>query len=361
MKTYMARLSIVAMGALASACVTDQRIDLIAADPAFKPKEAAAPANRPAFRVGDTFHFKDGGTLVAEKVEKIDGDGVWWRDNLDRQWVGGEGALIPTRAVARAESGGRTITGTIESTGELYPLTIGKTVSFRATEPNWLQGKMVRNRTCTVEEYGALTITAGTFDTFRIQCVYDGHVRFNYYAPAVGRVVLQTQDTILDSVQRELIGFERGPGEVLRTASGPATATLPDKGPMRDAMAKKMTAEPKPAMREKTLPAALTTGGKGGYGIQLAAYRSPTRIRKAWAWIQRRGGPLLADLKPQIEQHDGAGVPLFRLVVGEFATMDDARAYCRDLKRKGIDCWPRARAAAEKPVAAARPRPAAAS
>lgn len=364
MKFTVARLSIVALGALASGCITDQTIDLIAADPSFTPKPVTAPAQRPTFRVGDIFHFKDGGTLVAEKVVKIDGDGVWWRDNLDRQWVGGEGALIPARAVARTDDGGEAIKGSVESTGDLYPLTIGKTVSFRATEPNWLQGKTVRNRTCTVEDFGTLRITSGSFDTWRIQCVYDGHVRFNYYAPALGRVVLQTQDTLLDSVQRELIGFDRGPAEPLRTASGPVSpAAGPDKSPMHKTMAKKVAAAPKPVMREtpEPAPARLTAASEGRYGIQLAAYRSPTRIRKAWSRIQRRGGSLLADFKPQIEQRDGPGVPLFRLVVGQFATLDDARAHCRSLKRKGIDCWPRARAAGEKPVATARQRPAAES
>lgn len=292
MRRLVARSFIIGMAAALSGCVTDNTIDLIAADPAFAQKAAAGAAQAPAYRIGDAFHYKVGTREVTETVERIDNAGVWWRDSSGSQWVGNDRALVPIRGVVKASGKPQLVDTDIQSTGNLFPLSVGKTVSFRTTTPSWLNGQTVQRRSCTVQEYGALTLAAGQFDTYRIRCEYDGHVRFNYYAPALGRVVLQTTDTVLDSVQRELVKFERGTGEPLRTASGPAVMAA------------------KPDSATKPTPARLTTGAGDRFGIQLAAYRSPSRAQKAWTWIKRRGGPLLADMKPHYETAENAGGPL---------------------------------------------------
>lgn len=52
------------------------------------------------------------------------------------------------------------------------------------------------------------------------------------------------------------------------------------------------------AGKENAKPASLMAGTEIHYGIQLAAYRLPSRVKKSWSWIKRRGGLLLADFKP---------------------------------------------------------------
>ena len=320
-----------------SGCVSDSTVDLIAADPEFTPKAQIGAAPMSTFQVGDIFRYKVGYTLVAESVERIDSDGVWWRDNLGRRWVGSDGALVPSRAIARSNGKAQIVDAKVQSPGDMFPITVGKTVAFRTSSPNWLNGTTTQDRSCTVEEFGTLKIVAGHFDTFRVKCLYDGHVRYNYYAPVIGRVVLQTTDTVLDSVQRELLAFERGTGEPIRTASGPAA----------DKMKMAPTARAKPAR--------LTTGAAPRFGIQLAAYRSQNRVKKAWSWIKRRGGPFLANLKPHYERAENAGGPLYRLIVGDFTTKAEARRHCQALKRNGFDCWLRPHVGAPGPVAAATP------
>ncbi len=337
MRLSEARVAVVGLAVALSGCITDSTIDLIAADPGFEPKAPVGTAPMPAYRVGDIFRYQVGASLVAEKVERIDGDGVWWRDNLGRRWVGSEGALIPTHAVGQADGKAQIVKANIQAIGQMFPLAVGKTVAFRSTRQNWLNGQTTQERSCTVEEFGALKIAAGVFDAFRVKCFYNGDVRFNYYAPAVGRVVLQTTDTILDSVQRELVGFERGLDKSLRTAAGPM--------------------EKAPGGKANPKPAKFTAGAEIRYGIQLAAYRSPTRAKKAWSWIKRRGGPLLADFEPRYERAENSGGTLFRLVVGDFAKKTQARRHCQALKRNGIDCWPRIHGGNAKPgpVAATAP------
>ncbi len=176
--------------------------------------------------------------------------------------------------------------------------------------------------------FGAVKTAAGALDAYRIRCFYDGVVRMNFYAPALGRVVLQTLDTIFDSVNRELVSFERGPAPALRIAKGGTMMSVA------------------PASRPSPAPIV----AKVRYGVQLAAYRSPARAKQAWLQIQRVGGALFEGQTPTIERHDVTDGTLYRLIVGAFATKNEARAYCRILKRGGIDCWPRARMAVKPPA-----------
>lgn len=337
MRRSLARISLVVLAGALSGCVTNSTFDLIAADPVFEPKMEASAAPVPTFRIGDVFRYQVGAAEVVETVERIDRDGVWWRDNKGGHWVGNEGALVPTHAVVPNGGKPQLVKAKIQTTGEMFPLILGRSVAFRSTTHNWLNGTVTQEQTCTAEAFGALKVAAGTFDAYRVKCIRNGEVRFNYYAPAVGRVVLQTTDTLFDSVQRELIAFKRGLNKPMRTATGPM--------------------EKMPAGKETAKPASLTAGTKMRYGIQLAAYRSPTRVKKAWPWIKRRGGTLLADFKPHYERAKNSNGPLFRLVVGEFPTKGKARQHCQALKRHGVDCWARARAEGivPGPVAATEP------
>lgn len=278
---------------------------------------AAAVAPAPAFHVGDVFRFRVGESLIAESVERVDGQGVWWRDSLGRRWIGGEPALIPGRAVFDAGGKPQVASVVMEATGDMFPLTPGKTVTFRHTTRGGVYAAQSRKQSCTVVKPAPAETAAGTFDTILLECIYDGVRRNNYYSPALGRVVLQTADTFLDPVKRELVSFERGSDEPMRTAQGGGASN--------------------------NARAAYSAEGAELYGIQLAAYRSPTRAKQAWTRIRSAGGALLAEFEPSFEQGTVKGTPLFRLIVGEFETKAQARARCQSLKRNGIDCWARER------------------
>ncbi len=233
---------------------------------------------------------------------------------------------MPTRAIVDLDGTPRAANAVVESTGELFPLTIGKSVAYRTSGQNRFKTTTTHNRSCAVEAFGAVKTVAGEFDAYRLKCLYDGAPRNVYYAPSIGRVVLQTADTILDSIKRELIAFERGSGKAARMTQGAPVAGAP-----------------KMAMRKKSvfIP---PVGGNARYGVQLAAYRSPARVKRAWNRIKSKGGTLLDKYAPTIESHGKGGAALFRLIVGDFASKNKARAHCRALKRARIDCWPRARA-----------------
>jgi hypothetical protein len=91
----------------------------------------AAMAPAPDFQVGDTFHFRMGPSLVSETVEKVDGNGVWWRDNMGRRRVGSEPVLMPARPVVSDGGSTQVADMSIEATGNLFPLLPGRSVAFR--------------------------------------------------------------------------------------------------------------------------------------------------------------------------------------------------------------------------------------
>lgn len=295
-------------------------MDTDAPELAFQSKPPPKATNAPTYQVGDQFRYRVGKSFITEKVERIDAEGVWWRSSDGRRWVGGDRAMVPPQMVADVGGKPTILKDKIESTGDLFPLTLGQKVAFRLAAQK--DGMAPHSRSCAIEEFGAVMTSAGPFDAYRVRCVYDGTTRVNYYAPMLGRVVLQTGAASSKAIERELVGFMRrieAPKQMASANLQPAT--------------KKM---PKPAVK----PSAST---KVRYGVQLAAYRSPERIKRTWTWIKRKGGRLLAASKPSIERHQKNGTALYRLIVGNFASQNEARAHCRALKRNNVDCWPRAR------------------
>ena len=303
------------------------------------PVSAVAPA--PAFRVGDVFRYRVGHALIEESVERIDQQGVWWRDSQGRQWIGNEPTLMPTRAIIKNGEKAEIANVVIEATGDLFPLVPGKTVAYRYTSQGGFYAAQTHEQSCTVAGYEPAQTAAGTFDTYRLECIYNGVRRNNFYAPALGRVMLQTADTIVDSVKRELVGFDRGPSEPARVAQKP---------PMHHGAGKSMA---------NSMPTSTIAPASGErFGVQLAAYRSQNRARQAWARIRDIGGPLLSGVEPVFEKHNVNGKPIYRVIVGNFPSKAKARAQCRALKQNGIDCWPRARlAGVMSPGVATAPQP----
>jgi hypothetical protein len=287
---------------------------------AFQAKPQPKASMAPTYRVGDQFRYRVGNTFITEKVERIDAEGVWWRSSANRRWIGGDLAMAPPQMVMNVGGKPTILKANMESTGDLFPLTVGQTIAFRSTAQK--EGMAPHSRSCAVEEFGAVMTSAGPFDAYRMRCVYDGAARVNYYAPMLGRVVLQTGASAFKPIERELVGF------------------------MRSIEAQQQMAEANLQPAAKGMPGAAVmtlASAKVRYGVQLAAYRSPERIKRTWAWMKRHGGRLLATSKPSIERHEKDGTALYRLIVGDFASQDQARAHCRALKRNNTDCWPRAR------------------
>ncbi len=336
------RPCVLGLTVMAAGCSILESINANFQDAPFEEKMAGDMATAPVFRTGDIYRFRVGKNLIMETVEKITAEGVWWRDSVGRRWVGGESALIPSRSVLKINNTPTIADADMETTGEMFPLIPGKTVAYRYTIQDGFGTGRTHERSCTVGDFGTVKTVAGAFDVYRLKCVYDGIVRNNYYAPELGRVVLQTSNTIFDTVKRELVSFGRASAASKQSAEVETSMPL---APASKPLPVKSVSMPPPAKLARP-PVQVARGAPDRYVVQLAAYRSPTRAKRAWPRIQRAGGALFNGHTPDVERHKGPRGLLFRLTVGAYKTQNQARDYCRNLKRRGVDCWPRARMAA---------------
>ena len=314
----------------------------------FAAKPIKTLAARHQFEVGDTYLYKIGAATSEEKVTRVAGKNVWWADNWGRQWMTDGGTLLPPKEFQASKSAPKAQRVSLESTGPLYPLLIGKSVSFRfATSSGGGSGDSSANsrhtQDCAIIDYGGILTKAGPYNVFKLNCSYDGDAFVNYYAPSIGRVVLQTGASMFATVERELIAFRRGGSGDTQMAMEKGASKHGKKAP-HDVKSGKSKSSPKMAKM----------GASGKYGVQLAAYNAAAPARRAWTRIKKRGGDLLANMTPSIERHAQKSGALYRLIVGNFSTKAKAAAHCKALKRKRIDCWARPTAGQSKPALAPR-------
>ena len=103
-------------------------------------------------------------------------------------------------------------TGTMEivsSEGALLPLQVGATQTWVGKGTNDSGDTWDDTRTCTVVGVENVTVPAGTFDAFKVQCNNNSRNRTYYFAPEAGRnvVVLSTHKRRNDPWHYENISF----------------------------------------------------------------------------------------------------------------------------------------------------------
>jgi cell division protein FtsN len=73
--------------------------------------------------------------------------------------------------------------------------------------------------------------------------------------------------------------------------------------------------------------------------VQLESLSSVEAARRAWAQIQPRYPDILVTTNAKVEPAEVSGRTLYRLMVGPYATRDDADKVCNLLKSRGRDCF----------------------
>jgi surface antigen len=167
-----------------------------------QPAEIASlpPALLPNYGLGDSYQFSDGETEI---VTAVDDNLVHWRGD-GGTYVTSRDILLPRLAWSNANGQGERRIGAGPIL--LFPLEAGKIVKFtasRSIRPN--AGPPIdvsENWACGVDGVDKVTTGAGTFDTWRVDCVMqenppvdgDGIVRRSFsYAPAIGNFAEMSQ------------------------------------------------------------------------------------------------------------------------------------------------------------------------
>jgi len=195
--------------------------------PSLRTTEKISHAERPLFVIGDKYSFNN--PEITWEVTAVHGQRVYWRSASGDEQVTSTNPLLPAFAwqSKRRGSGQRIISN---KTGDIFPLKIGARMTFRSTvstdkppfgwEFEW---------SCDVMGKERVTVPAGAFDSFRVECGRRGSREFVfYYVPEIGHYA--RMEAIgpdgKNTVTRNLIGYKHGETSVSSPYSKSSSSEL---------------------------------------------------------------------------------------------------------------------------------------
>lgn len=153
-----------------------------------------APAPLPRYRSGQSFSFSDG---RVQRVVSADGREVAWQGPQEERFTTDRNFVVPKLSSSLAG----TQRSVIKGAEGLWPLAIGKSDRMRigrtsADAAGGQIAKAARSYNCRVSNTERLSVPAGSFDTYRVQCTRFSssgkrlvETRVWHYAPALGHYV----------------------------------------------------------------------------------------------------------------------------------------------------------------------------
>lgn len=404
MRTLTRRLFPLALITVLSACSLDfSAFNFLESEetlPAKEPLAQLPPAPKPLYQPGDTYVFNDDGNVVQEQVVGVTPDRVTWTNDSGLIWTTTNELVTPQLSWSSHPELGRGRQTVIGNPGTLFPLQEGNIVAFgiRGNSEKVPTGWEDELR-CVVAGQEDVTVPAGTFTTFRIDCKRKDVESSLYYAPVAQNYVLRERTFANSRSRKELMSVNLADN---RTASMPVTVDQPVHktdvvnpkiaaadsmnavAPMakpeavdkmsgaaghgesmpavddaklvmlisrlesvvtkleamsQDTMMapKEGSGEDKPAKQEASM-AAPSSSGK--WGIHLESYRTQSGARRGWSALQKRYPDDLGALELktiEFDAGDGRGT-FVRLVGAAFETRADAGKACSALKAKRQFC-----------------------
>jgi hypothetical protein len=161
------------------------------------PKKDLGAAVLPEAHPGDRIYYTNGGR---EKITEVKGERTVWRRSRSSKTVRSSNFIMPTLAWSNSKYLGEQKSS--DSAGDIWPLRSGKEAHFstRIASTNKETGEVyngIRYWDCEVEDSERISILAGNFDTYKVECVRTNDMgkfrqeRVWYYAPAIGQTVLR--------------------------------------------------------------------------------------------------------------------------------------------------------------------------
>jgi hypothetical protein len=318
-----------------------------------------APAPPPKYEFGDTFVFDDDGSMVEERVIAIDGPLIVWENNSGKQWTAKADPILPP-----VLSGGVSRTFSL-SADRIFPLSKGLKFRYVVSEQTpGRSGKVRKTRSCEVTAMPLITVRAGSFDTYEIFCRQGDHSKTMYYAPKANNLILTISETPGGEKVRELVSYVKGaatsqartnvpravipnapPRPKKTEANDPFAGISPSLASLIRRMDERIRAleiaenGERPAM--KTTRRNKKTKKYSGYAVQLGAYDTKARARRAWGTsFALAAAAVLSPLGVRFEAYRSAkGAKLVRVLVGNYKSRRRAMKLCRRLKERKLDCW----------------------
>lgn len=153
---------------------------------------AAAPRPDP---VGTVYHVITNGEQKKEQMIAQEGtmhtfqadDGCQWTEDFDRDPV-----FAPEVSWRDCTSTGKIDVSS--KSGGMWPLKLGSSVNFKATGTSSTStSSWPADFKCEAVDSVRITVAAGTFDTYKVECKTPWRAKTMYYAPSIERVVRSSQ------------------------------------------------------------------------------------------------------------------------------------------------------------------------
>jgi hypothetical protein len=334
--------------------------------------------------VGDAFTFSNPTTTY--NVRSITVDSIFWDADNGEQSVTTHNLLLPAASWS-SDGRGQGSREISQVQGGLFPLAVGNTMSFKAvTNANISPYRWESFWSCSVINRGFVKVVSGEFDVFIINCSRSSldEVTF-YFAPKLGHYVRQEVKSPgnPEVYVRELIAYDRPnlsyaagvPSRVdntLMTGLSPGSQAqfrstyLPTKGSVDTKVEEAMKTQealanataksfrPQPTTPSRTnmkaddmmkdtmanaSSSSLSDKGPSGIYVHLASYKSPKNLDLGWKALLKKI-PSLSSFSStsRFVNVPSRGGDFFRLFVGPFASVNEARGFCTGIKSEGQYC-----------------------
>ena len=184
----------------------------------YDPPDYTGPplAELPIYRVGDSYTYSSGRT---ETIESIDGEQVFWRNDLKAAFERYRNFVLPT--VRTRTERGEIVRSFGVAPDVLWPLVPGTRRQIAEEVRIQVQGEkneqlFRRDWVCTVEGQEKVSVQFGEFDAVKISCDRYARARWRekrtwFYVPGIGHFVRRVE-TFQDRPSRtvELVSIQQG-------------------------------------------------------------------------------------------------------------------------------------------------------
>ena len=375
-------------------------IELFKAPPKVTQAEPLPPAPQPIYAPGYTYVYNQDGELVQEQVVSVSPDRVVWTNDKGLIWTTSTNIVTPPISWSSDAELGRGRQTIIGNPHLLFPLQEGKQVAFgvRGNSENVPTGWRDENK-CAVIGQTDVTVSAGQFTTFRIDCQRRDFVASLFYAPIVQHFVLRVRKFEANESRKELVSVALSNDRTKAMAKKvdhseemkkPHADTMAPKSAIAMTMApveKKMEEHKKDEGKSKmsdtsnlrlntimtrlenvvaklevmsaggTMASPMAAGkgdkmemkddhneakmqSKGGkWGGHLASYRTTKGAKRGWRALSRKINALsdMTYRTVEYDSSDGKG-SYMRLVAGAFKTKSAAAKFCKTLSKRKQYC-----------------------
>ena len=146
----------------------------------------------PAYVAGyqSTWRNKDGSEVTFE-VTGVEGRTISVQTSWGCSYKAHSDGLAP--ALAWKDCGGSPGTHTVKRIGNIYPLQVGNTESWKYRGKNKKGNKWSGTRKCTVKGTINVTVPAGNFDTYFVVCTEKGARYEWHYSPELRKMVITSK------------------------------------------------------------------------------------------------------------------------------------------------------------------------